>query len=288
MKILVFGKNGQVAREVQRRSGAVDLEIRGSDEANFESPEACAAFVAASGADAVINAAAYTAVDKAESEEALAALVNGTTPGAIARACAAGGIPLVHISTDYVFDGTGTAPFATDHPTSPLGAYGRTKLAGEEAVRAAGGAHAILRTSWVVSAHGNNFVKTMLRLGTERARLSIVADQTGGPPPAADIADACFSIARHLIADPAKSGSYHFSGAPDISWAGFAREIFALAGLSCAVAEIPASAYPTPAQRPLNSPRLARRAAGHSRRSWRIENLKTGHFKPKFMNKADP
>jgi len=253
MKILVFGKNGQVARELQRRCGAVVLEVHGSDEANFEDSAACAAFVAATDADAVINAAAYTAVDRAESEEALARQINATTPGAIAQACAQRGIPMVHISTDYVFDGAGIASFTTDHPTGPLGAYGRTKLAGEEAVRAAGGAHAILRTSWVVSAHGNNFVKTMLRLGAERDRLTIVADQVGGPTCAADIADACLSIARQLAADPAKSGSYHFSGGPDVSWADFAREIFTLAGLGCAVADIPSSDYPTPARRPLNS-----------------------------------
>ncbi|OXS18998.1 NAD(P)-dependent oxidoreductase, partial [Pseudomonas fluorescens] len=148
--------------------------MRGLDEANFEDPDTCAAFVTATDADAVINAVAYTAVDKAEEDEALALMVNATTPGAIARAAAARGLPLVHISTDYVFDGEGTAPFAVDHLTGPLGAYGRTKLAGEEAVRTAGGTHAILRTSWVVSSHGNNFVKTMLRLGAEREKLTIV------------------------------------------------------------------------------------------------------------------
>jgi dTDP-4-dehydrorhamnose reductase len=253
MKYLIFGKNGQVARELQRRSGDVVPEVRGSDEADFENPDACAAFVLNTDADAVINAAAYTAVDKAETDEARATLINAITPGALARAAAARGLPLVHISTDYVFDGGGTAAFAPDHPTGPLGAYGRTKLAGEQAVRAAGGPHAILRTSWVVSAHGQNFVKTMLRLGADRDRLTIVADQTGGPTCAADIADACLTIAAHLIADPSKSGTYHFSAAPDVSWADFAREIFALSGIACEVADIPTSAYPTPAQRPHNS-----------------------------------
>ena len=253
MKVLVFGEIGQVGQEVQRRCGDVVLEVRGLDEANFENPEACAAFVTATDADAVINAVAYTAVDKAEADEALALMVNGTTPGAIARAAAARGLPLVHISTDYVFDGSGTAPFAVDHPTGPLGAYGRTKLVGEQAVRAAGGAHAILRTSWVVSSHGNNFVKTMLRLGADRDKLTIVADQVGGPTCAADIADACLSVAQQLIDDPAKSGTYHFSGGPDVSWAGFAREIFEQSGTVCAVEDIPTTAYPTPARRPLNS-----------------------------------
>jgi dTDP-4-dehydrorhamnose reductase len=253
MKLLVFGEIGQLGQELQRRAGDIELEVRGLDEANFDDPETCAAFVTATDADAVINAVAYTAVDKAEEDEALALMVNATTPGAIARAAAARGLPLVQISTDYVFDGTGTAPFTPDHPTGPLGAYGRTKLAGEEAVRAAGGPHAILRTSWVVSSHGNNFVKTMLRLGAEREKLTIVADQVGGPTCAAAIADACFSVARQLIDDPSKSGTYHFSGGPDVSWADFAREIFARSGTECAVEDIPTTAYPTPAKRPLNS-----------------------------------
>ena len=253
MKVLVFGKTGQVGQELQRRAGDISLDVRGRDEASFLDPEACAAIVAATDADAVINAVAYTAVDKAEEDEANATTVNGATPGAIAEACAKRGIPFVHISTDYVFDGEGDQPFATDRPTAPLGAYGRSKLAGEEAVRAAGGAYAILRTSWVVSAHGNNFVKTMLRLGTDRDKLTIVADQVGGPTCAADIADACLSIAQQLQDDTGKSGTYHFSGGPDVSWADFAREIFAQSGTTCAVEDIPSSAYPTPAKRPLNS-----------------------------------
>lgn len=253
MKALIFGKNGQLAQELQRRSGAWQLDVRGSDEANFEAPEFCAALVTATDADVVINAAAYTAVDRAEADEARALMINATTPGAIARAAALRGLPFLHVSTDYVFDGAGETPFQPQDPTGPLGAYGRSKLAGEEAVRAAGGVHAILRTSWVVSSHGANFVKTMLRLGAERERLNVVADQIGGPTPAAAIADACFRIAEQLCADPAKSGSYHFSGAPDVSWADFAREIFAQADLRCAVNDIPSSAYPTPAKRPHNS-----------------------------------
>ena len=253
MKVLVFGKNGQVAQELQRRCGPVALEVYGSDQADFEDASACAALIAKTDADAVINAAAYTAVDRAESDEARALQINATTPGVLAQAAAARHLPFIHISTDYVFDDMGTKPFAPDHPTAPLGAYGRTKLAGEQAVRAAGGAYAILRTSWVVSAHGNNFVKTMLRLGAERTELNIVADQVGGPTCAADIADACLTIAAQLITDPSKSGSYHFSGGPDVSWADFARAIFAEAGLACAVNDIPTRDYPTPAQRPLNS-----------------------------------
>ncbi|WP_108258920.1 dTDP-4-dehydrorhamnose reductase [Mangrovicoccus ximenensis] len=253
MKILVFGRTGQLATEVQRRAGPHELDIRGSQDADFTDPEACAAIIAATDADAVINTSAYTAVDKAESDGDTARLVNAATPARLAEAAAAKGIPFVHVSTDYVFDGSGDRPFAPDHPTAPLGAYGRTKLEGEEAIRAAGGTHAILRTSWVVSAHGNNFVKTMLRLGRERDRLTIVADQIGGPTPAAALADACLAAAEQLAADPSKSGTYHVSGGPDVSWADFAREIFAQAGISCEVADIPSSDYPTPAKRPLNS-----------------------------------
>ncbi len=223
MKLLVFGEIGQLGQELQRRAGSVTLEVRGLEEANFTGPDACAAFVKNTDADAVINAVAYTAVDKAEEDEDLALQINGTTPGAIARAAAARGLPLVHISTDYVFDGAGDAPFPVDHPTGPLGAYGRTKLVGEEQVRAAGGVHGIFRTSWVVSSHGNNFVKTMLRLGAERDRLTIVADQIGGPTCAADIADLCLIAARQLVDDPSKSGTYHISGGPDVSWAKISR-----------------------------------------------------------------
>ncbi len=249
MKLLAFGQTGQVAQEL----AMLGVQTLGRAEADLTDPLKCAALIAASDADAVINAAAYTAVDKAEEEEALALKVNAEAPTAMAQACAARGIPFVHISTDYVFEGTGTTPWQPDHATGPLGAYGRTKLAGEEGVRNAAGIHAILRTSWVFSAHGANFVKTMLRLGADRDRLTIVADQIGGPTPARDIAQACVTIAKTLAADPATSGTYHFSGAPDVSWADFARAIFDRAGLACTVEDIPTSAYPTPAVRPPNS-----------------------------------
>ncbi len=225
----------------------------GRDRADLSDPAACAAAIRALRPRAVINAAAYTAVDRAEEDEALAATVNGAATGAMARACAELGIPFVHISTDYVFDGQGDRPLSPGHPTAPLGAYGRTKLQGEEAVRAAGGAHAILRTSWVFSAHGANFVKTTLRLSDTRDALNVVEDQIGGPTPADAIAAACLSITDQLILDPGKSGTYHFSGAPDTSWRGFAEEVFAQAGRRVTVSGIPTSDYPTPAQRPLNS-----------------------------------
>jgi len=253
MKILLFGTSGQLATELRRRKGSIEIEARGRDVADFTDPDACVAFVAATDADAVINASAYTAVDKAEENEALARMINATTPGRLAKAAAGRALPFVHVSTDYVFDGSGETPFLPDTPTGPLGAYGRTKLEGEEAVRAAGGSHALLRTSWVVSSHGHNFIKTMLRLGAERDRLTIVADQIGGPTPAAALADACFAAASALLDDPTKTGTYHVSGAPDVSWADFAREIFAQAGLSPEVVDIPSTAYPTPAARPLNS-----------------------------------
>lgn len=269
MSLLVFGKTGQVATELARQADVVSL---GRDVADLSDPAACAAAIAAHVPMAVINAAAYTAVDQAETEEDLAHLINGAAPGAMAQACAGWGIPFVHISTDYVFDGAGEVPFAPDHPTGPLGAYGRTKLAGEEAIRAAGGPHAILRTSWVVSAHGKNFVKTMLRLGAERDRLTIVADQIGGPTAAADIACACLEIARQLAVHPKKSGTYHFSGGPDVSWAAFARETFAQSRISCVVDDIPTTAYPTPAARPLNSRMdnsLTKATFGIPRPDWR-------------------
>lgn len=253
MKILVFGKAGQVGLELQARAGEIDVESLDRDVADLEDGDACATFVRETDADAIIIAAAYTAVDGAEDDEECALRVNSTGPGAIAHAAAARGLPLVHISTDYVFDGAGTTPFKTDDPIAPLGAYGRTKEAGERAVRDAGGTHAILRTSWVFSPHGNNFVKTMMRLGADRDELNIVGDQIGGPTSATDIAEACLTIAQQLVQDPSKTGTYHYSGGPDVSWADFARAIFARAGIACRVNDIPTSEYPTPAVRPLNS-----------------------------------
>ncbi len=250
MTILVFGATGQVARELAPHAGVTRV---GRDRADLTDPAACAALIRAERPAAVINAAAYTAVDRAESEEDLATVINGAAPGAMAEACAALGIPFVQISTDYVFAGTGETPWQPADPVAPPNAYGRSKRAGEAAVIAAGGTYAILRTSWVVSAHGHNFVKTMLRLGAERERLTIVADQIGAPTPARAIAAACLEIARQLIAEPGKSGIYHFQGAPLVSWAGFAQEIFAQADLACAVEGIASTDYPTPALRPLNS-----------------------------------
>lgn len=249
MRILVFGKTGQVACELQRQADVLAL---GRAEADLAQPEACAEALRASGADLVINAAAWTAVDKAEAEEAAATVVNGAAPAAMARAAAERGIPFLHVSTDYVFSGAGTAPWSEADPVDPQNAYGRSKLAGEEGVRAAGGNSAILRTSWVFSAHGANFVKTMLRLGETRDALNVVEDQIGGPTPAADIAAALLRMGR-AMAQGQPGGTYHFGGVPQVSWADFAREIFAQAGRSVTVRGIPTEAYPTPARRPLNS-----------------------------------
>ncbi|QUJ75997.1 dTDP-4-dehydrorhamnose reductase [Sulfitobacter albidus] len=249
MKVLIFGSTGQVATELKRHSGVTSLARKDAD---LSDPAACAAAIAAHPSDVVINAAAYTAVDKAEEDEALAHIVNADAPGAMARVCAAAGRPFLHVSTDYVFDGSGETPWRVDDPIAPLGAYGRTKAAGEDAVRAAGGTHAILRTSWVFSPHSANFVKTMLRLSETSDALKVVRDQMGGPTPAGSIADALMVMARALH-DGQTGGTYHFAGAPVTSWAGLARATFAAAGRDVAVTEIPTSAYPTPAQRPLNS-----------------------------------
>ena len=248
MTILVFGQTGQVARELALQSDVICI---GRCDADLTDPDACTAAITSRDITAVINAAAYTAVDKAEEDVETAHAVNALAPTAMATACAAKSIPFVHISTDYVFDGSGTDPWQPTDATGPLGVYGTTKRAGENGVRSAGGTYAILRTSWVFSAHGNNFVKTMLRLGAERDALTIVGDQIGGPTSARSIADATVTIAKTLTKNNA--GIYHFSGTPDVSWAGFAREIFAQAKLHCTVTDIPTSAYPTPATRPLNS-----------------------------------
>ena len=249
----MFGQTGQVARELARRMPPdTTATFLSREQADLSHPDLCAAAIATADVDAVINAAAWTAVDKAETEEAAATVVNGDSPAAMARACAAKCMPFLHISTDYVFSGQGDAPFAPDDPTAPPNAYGRSKLKGEEAIRASGAHHLILRTSWVVSAHGSNFVKTMLRLGAERDSLTVVADQHGAPTPAAAIADAMVTAARAML-DGAQGGTHHFAGTPDTTWADFARAIMAGAGLRCDIKDIPSSAYPTPARRPHNS-----------------------------------
>ncbi len=268
-KILVFGRSGQVTTEIQTLA---DILALGRAEVDLSDPAACSAAINAYRPRAVINAAAYTAVDRAEEEEELATVINGDAPTAMAQACAALNIPLVHISTDYVFSGNGTSAWAPADKRTPQNAYGRSKLAGEQGIRATGCTHAILRTSWVFSAHGSNFVKTMLRLSESHDKLSVVDDQIGGPTPARAIAAACLSIAQQLCEDSDKTGTYHFSGAPDVSWCTFARDIFAQAGRSTHVSPIATRDYPTPAARPLNSQldcQTTEQVFGISRPNWR-------------------
>lgn len=272
MRVLVFGQTGQVAQELARRVPAgVVADFLGRDRADLSDAQICASVVHSLRPDAVINAAAWTAVDKAEAEEAAAHRVNADAPAAMARACAATGVPFLHVSTDYVFDGAGEKPFRPEDATAPQNAYGRTKRAGEVAITDSGARALILRTSWVFSAHGANFVKTMLRLGAERDTLNVVADQIGGPTPAAAIADALWVAARAMAGGRA-GGIHHFAGAPDVSWADFAREIMSAGGLSCAIKDIPTSAYPTPAKRPANSRidcQSFEQAFGVARPDWR-------------------
>lgn len=252
MRVLVFGAGGQVGKETVRcaRPAGADAVAVDRRTCDVAVPGAASAFIRASIPDAVINAAAYTAVDKAETEPDLAEAVNAAAPGEMARACAELGVPFVHLSTDYVFDGAASQPYRETDETGPLGVYGRTKLDGEKAVAAAGGAFAILRLSWVFSAHGANFVKTMLRLSGERDRVRAVADQTGKPTPASAAAAASLIAARALAADKSLSGVYHFAGDKQIVWADFARTIFDMAGRDVIVEPITTAEYPTPAKRP--------------------------------------
>lgn len=248
--ILVFGKTGQVARELQAYKDVIAL---GRDQADLSNPGVCVEAVKRYKPSAVINAAAFTSVDKAESEENLANTINGDAPGSMATACAELDIPLVHLSTDYVFDGSGTTPWSVTDTPNPKNAYGRSKFKGEQEIKASGCTYAILRTSWVVSAHGNNFVKTMHRLSEHRDHLTVVDDQIGGPTCSRDIAQTCISIAGQLILDPSKLGMYHYSGQPNVSWCQFANAIFDQIDCKTIACPIPTTEYLTPASRPLNS-----------------------------------
>ena len=266
MKILLLGKGGQVGWELQRALAplgevvAVDhdsTELHG----DFSQPEALAATVQAVQPTVIVNAAAHTAVDKAESEPELARALNALAPGVLAREAAALGATLIHYSTDYVFDGSGHAPRTEEAPTGPLSVYGRTKLEGEELIRASGCRHAILRTSWVYAARGGNFARTMLRLAAEREALNVIDDQIGAPTAADLLADVTAHVLRGLAADPALGGTYHLVAGGETSWFDYARYVIEWAraqGLPVKVAPeairpIATSAYPTPAARPLNS-----------------------------------
>jgi len=257
--ILVFGRTGQVARELALRGAATGRALRfaGRETLDLAVPDKVDDLIAAVAPRAVINAAAYTAVDRAEREPDAAYALNRDAPAAIAAACAARGLPLVHFSTDYVFDGELDRPYVETDPTGPTSVYGASKLAGELAVTATGGAAITLRTAWVYSAHGTNFLKTMLALATRRDEVSVVADQIGRPTWARDCAEVALLAIDALAADPALAGIYHLSGAGDASWADLAKAVFTESarrgGPTALVRPITTAEYPTPARRPANS-----------------------------------
>jgi len=267
MSILVFGGNGQLGTELLRtlnplgpvvattRSGVLP-DGRACEVADFSQPQTLNAVLERVQPAMVVNAAAYTAVDRAEHERERAFAVNAQAPGIIALWCAAHHVPLVHYSTDYVFDGRGMQPYLVDAPTSPLGVYGASKLAGEHAVREAFGCHLIFRTAWVYAAHGHNFLRTMLRLGAERDELRVVADQIGTPTSAALIA----TITAKVLRSPRQlSGTWHLTASGETSWYGFAEVIFQQAQALGILEKIPSltpinsTDYPTPARRPAYS-----------------------------------
>ncbi len=257
MRALVFGSTGQVARELRRAAAELGIDATFLDRAaaDLADPAACAAAVRAVSADVVVNAAAYTAVDQAEDEPALAHRINGAAPGAIAAACAEKGVPFLQVSTDYVFDGTPGRAWREDDPTEPIGVYGASKLAGEQAVVAATPDHVVLRTAWVFSAHGSNFVKTMLKVGRGRDAVRVVGDQRGCPTAARDIAGALWTIAEDWGRGRGLSGIFHYAGTPAASWAELAEAIFARVAWRerPTVTVIGTADWPTKARRPANS-----------------------------------
>jgi dTDP-4-dehydrorhamnose reductase len=266
MRILLFGKNGQVGWELQRALAPlgelVALDFDSPEHpADFTRPAGLAATVRAVRPDVIVNAAAHTAVDKAESEPELAATINAEAPRVLAAEAAASGAWLVHYSTDYVFDGSGDSPRTEDAPTGPLSVYGRTKLDGEQHIRASGCRHLILRTSWVYAARGGNFARTMLKLAAERDTLKVIDDQVGAPTGADLLADITAHAVRAALRDPALGGTYHAVAAGETTWHRYATMVIEWAraqGLPVRVAPdaieaVPTTAFPTPARRPLNS-----------------------------------
>lgn len=268
VKILLLGCNGQVGWELQRSLQplgeviACDFDSSADRRADFTQPASVAALVDRVRPQIIVNSAAHTAVDKAESEVELARAINATTVGAIAERAAVLGSLLIHYSTDYVYDGSGSLPREESSPTAPLSVYGRTKLEGEELIRASGCRHVILRTSWVYAARGNNFIKTMLRLAAERETLSVIDDQIGAPTGADLLADVtALMIARITARDAHLGGTFHCVAAGETSWFDYARFVIDWARANGQLVKVapeglravPTSAYPTPAARPLNS-----------------------------------
>ncbi|MGV1820001.1 dTDP-4-dehydrorhamnose reductase [Agrobacterium sp. CG160-95] len=260
MRLAVTGKNGQVVSALQALAGpGLEIVALGRPELDLARPDTVFKALQEAKPDVVVSAAAYTAVDKAESEPGIAFAVNRDGAKAVARAANVIGVPVIHISTDYVFDGTKTTAYVENDPTGPASVYGRSKLKGEHAVSENTENYAILRTAWVYSEYGSNFVKTMLRLSESRDEINVVADQFGCPTSANDIAIAIVSIAKRLATDPSAHlrGVFHMSGTGETNWAGFAKQIFAFSaengGKSIVVNDITTAQYPTPAQRPANS-----------------------------------
>lgn len=254
MRILLTGANGQVGTEFRKiGSASGELTAAGRAECDLTHPDALREFVRAVQPDVIVNAAAYTAVDLAEKERDLCFAVNATAPGVLAEEAARLGALLIHYSTDYVFDGSQAAPYTEEDRTAPLGVYGESKRAGEEAIAAAGARALVLRTSWVYSTHGRNFLLTMLRLAKERPELRVVADQFGAPTSAAAIARATSELIRRHSEQALAGGLYHMTGAGSTSWHGFASAIVERSGLPAKVTPISTAEYPTPARRPRNS-----------------------------------
>ena len=263
ISILQFGRTGQVAHELLKAAstnGEFSIHGLSRQDADFRFPERVAAAVRSAGSiDAIVNAVAYTAVDKAESETALARTVNAISVAELASVAESRAIPLVHLSTDYVFDGAKPSPYIESDMPAPLNVYGRTKLEGEDAIRASGARHVILRTSWVYASHGANFVATMLRLGRERDELRVVDDQHGSPTSAPDLAAVILEMTRRFVLAnrPEQFGTFHYSAEGDTTWRRFAEATFEeagpRAGIKARVTPIATSDYPTAARRPLNS-----------------------------------
>lgn len=277
MRILVTGREGQVAQALLALDGASERVFAvGRPKLDIGSIGSVRRVIDETRPDVVVNAAAYTAVDRAESDEASAFLVNRDGARNVALATAERNLPIIQISTDYVFDGNAPDRYRESDATAPQGAYGRSKLEGEQAVAAANPAHAILRTAWVYGAFGQNFLKTMLRLAKDRDVIRVVGDQRGTPTYAPDIADGVIAVARHLEdGDPGARGVFHMVAEGETTWAGFAAEIFALSaargGVSARVEPITTSEYPTPAKRPANSrldTALFAERFGHRLPSW--------------------